>query len=99
MPELEHCACCSSRLEPVQELRYLVECANLDNPEHLARIRQLPAVNGKPVPVCKMCQIVVEAELARTRAKASSAHTGVLAAIGLLSVGWLVHNVLFGPRS
>jgi hypothetical protein len=91
------CACCSSQIEPAQELRFLVESANLDNPIHLARIRQLPAVGGRPVPVCKACQTLVEAAPLRLMAKPSSLRAGVLAAVGLFTVGWLVQSLLFGP--
>ena len=96
------CACCSGQLEPAQELRFLVETANLDNPSYLAHIRRLPAVKGRPVPVCAACQARLESYPLRPRragTKPNPVRTGVLAAIGLLSVGWLVQNVLFGPRS
>ena len=54
--KLSRCACCDGALEPAQQLRFLVETDNLDNPAYLNRIRALPSVNGKPVPVCKACQ-------------------------------------------
>jgi hypothetical protein len=92
------CACCSSHLEPAQELRFLVESDNLDNPVHLARIRRLPAINGRPVPVCKSCQTLVEAAPPRRAAKSNPVRSGVIAAVGLFTVGWLVHSILFGPR-
>jgi len=91
------CACCSSELEPAQELRFLVESDNLDNPVHLNRIRRLPNVNGRPVPVCVACQTLVESaphQLTATRSVRFG--PAVLAALGLCSVGWLVHNLLFG---
>jgi hypothetical protein len=92
------CARCSSQIEPAQELRFLVECDNLDNPVHLARIRRLPAVNGRPVPVCVACQPIVEAAPLRLVARRYPLRTGVLAAVGLFTVGWLVQSILFGPR-
>jgi hypothetical protein len=99
------CACCRAEVEPAQELRFLVETANLDNPAYLAHIRRLPVVNGRPVPVCAACQRALEANalapvVAKRRpAVASPVGTGVLAVVGLLSVGWLVQNLLFGPRT
>src|SRR5207302_1814507 len=102
VPESCRCACCSGQLEPAQELRFLVETANLDNPSYLSRIRRLPAIKGRPVPVCATCQARMETyplRPCRARPKPNVIHTGVLAAIGLLSVGWLVQNVLFGPRA
>src|SRR5262249_18389327 len=102
VPDLCRCVCCSSPLEPAQELRFLVETANLDNPAYLAHIRRLPAVKGRPVPVRSACQAQIETyplRPGRTRAKPNPVRTGVLAAVGLFSVGWLVQNVLFGPRA
>lgn len=55
------CACCDGPLEPAQQLRFLVETDNLDNPSFLNRIRSLPSVNGKPVPVCQPCQTKMKA--------------------------------------
>lgn len=92
------CACCTCQIEPAQELRFLVESANLDNPVHLARIRQLPAVNGRPVPVCKACQSLVESAPLRLVGRPSPMRIGILAAAGLYTVGWLVQSLLFGPR-
>lgn len=95
------CACCSNPLEPAQELRFLVETANLDNPSYLAYIRRLPAVKGHPLPVCISCQTQIESapcRVAPAPVRVNPIHTGVLAAIGLLSLGWLVQNLLFGPR-
>jgi hypothetical protein len=91
------CACCSTQLEPVQELRFLVECANLDNPAYLARIRRLPSVKGRPVPVCKACQTRIE-RAPRPVARPNAIHTGVLAVVGLLSVGWLLQTLIRGTR-
>jgi hypothetical protein len=98
------CVCCCAQLEPAQELRFLVEMANLDNPRYLAHIRRLPASNGRPVPVCSGCQKLLEESAlrpvpARRPAKPSPVGTGVLAVVGLLSVGWLIQNLLFGPRA
>jgi hypothetical protein len=94
------CACCSTELEPAQELRFLVESDNLDNPAHLARIRHLPAVDGRPVPVCRACQTLVESAPLPPRplGRAYPARVGVLAAVGLFTIGWLVQSLLFGPR-
>jgi hypothetical protein len=101
VPDLCRCACCSDPLEPAQELRFLVETANLDNPSYLAHIRRLPAFKGRPVPVCSACQKKIEAAPHRftlVPARVTALRNGVLAAIGLLSVGWLVQNLLLGPR-
>ncbi len=84
MTNLYRCACCDGQLEPAQQLRFLVETATLDNPVHLARIRVLPAVNGKPIPVCKACQTCIEAAPPRPLA------AGLLGALGALSVGLLL---------
>ena len=84
MTNLYRCACCDGQLEPAQQLRFLVETATLDNPVHLARIRVLPAVNGKPIPVCKACQTRIEAAPPRPLA------AGLLGALGALSVGLLL---------
>lgn len=91
------CASCRSPLEPAQEFRFLVETANLDNPGYLAFIRRLPASQGKPVPVCAACQVRIEAA-PRPGAKSNPVRTGVLAAVGLLSVGWVIQNLLLGPK-
>jgi hypothetical protein len=98
------CACCAAQLEPAQELRFLVETANLDNPRYLAFIRRLPSSKGRPVPVCSACQTVLESSALRpvpawrVPAQSKPLATGVLAVVGLLSVGWLLQNLLFGPR-
>ena len=84
MTNLYRCACCDGQLEPAQQFRFLVETATLDNPEHLARIRVLPAVNGKPIPVCRACQTRIEAAPPRPLA------SGLLGALGALSVGLLL---------
>jgi hypothetical protein len=93
------CQFCHDKLEPAQELRFLVEVQNLDDPATLDRIRQLPAVNGKPLRVCKGCQAGIEKDPAGFRAAVERARrrplrTGVLAAVGLLSVGWLLGTFL-----
>lgn len=92
------CACCSTQVEPAQELRFLVESENLDNPVHLARIRRLPAINGRPVPVCKLCQTLVEAAPQRLIARTNPFRLDIVAAVGLFTVGWFVQSLLFGPR-
>lgn len=97
MPKSCLCACCAHQIELVQEFRFLVESDNLDNPIHLERIRRLPAANGRPVPVCKSCQTLVEAAPPRPITRPNSVRVGVLATIGLLSVGWVVQSLLFGP--
>ncbi len=88
MTNLYRCACCDGQLEPAQQLRFLVETATLDNPVHLARIRVLPAVNGKPIPVCKACQTCIEAAPPRPPSRPLAA--GLLGALGALSVGLLL---------
>jgi hypothetical protein len=94
------CACCSEPLEPAQELRFLVECDNLGDPAYLAHIRRLPSVNGRPVPVCKACQARIESSPRPVpRARPGAVRTGVLAAVGLFSVGWLLQTLLAGPRA
>ena len=94
------CACCRGSLEPAQELRFLVETANLDDPAYLAGIRRLPANRrGRPVPVCATCQTSLECEPpARPASRAGAVRAGALAVIGVLSVGWLIQNLLLGPR-
>jgi hypothetical protein len=91
------CACCSNPIEPAQEFRFLVESDNLDDPNYLARIRRLPAANGRPVPVCLSCQ-----ERARTLSMnhldRAPLRSGMLAVLGLLTVGWLVQSLVLGPR-
>ena len=91
MTNLYRCACCDGQLEPAQQLRFLVETATLDNPVHLARIRVLPCVNGKPIPVCKACQTRIEAAPKRPLA------AGMLGVFGALSVG-LVLGGFFTSR-
>lgn len=88
MPNLCRCARCNDPLEPAQHLRFLVETDTLDDPAYLARIRVLPAANGRPVPVCKACQTALDtAPPARTKPLAKS----WLGVFGALTVG-----VLFG---
>ncbi|HVL11204.1 MAG TPA: hypothetical protein VM529_01475 [Gemmata sp.] len=94
------CVCCRRSLEPAQELRFLVETATLDDPAYLAGIRRLPANRaGRPVPVCSACQQLVESAPRPAHPRPHAARTGVLATIGLLSVGWLFQTLLLGPRS
>ena len=96
MTKLTRCACCEGPLEPAQQLRFLVETDTLDDPSYLSRIRALPAVNGRPLPVCKACQAELEAtsEAGRFRRPRGSSLWG---ALGALSVGWLLGN-LFTAR-
>ena len=100
------CQFCSANLEPVQELRFLVETETLDDPVHLNRIRRLPvAANGRPLRVCKTCQSQMETNPARFRAAVEQAcirrqlRTGMLAAVGILSAGWFLNMLLHGPRA
>jgi hypothetical protein len=96
--KLTRCACCDGPLEPAQQLRFLVETDNLDNPSYLSRIRVLPSVNGRPVPVCKACQGELAANPAALRLRNPlSLTTGLLGALGALSVGWLLGS-LFAAR-
>lgn len=88
------CARCSAPLEPVQQFRFLVETATLDEPAHLARIRRLPAANGRPLPVCKACQAALAAPTRPSRAKPI---TSVLGVFGALSLG-LLFGALFPSR-
>ena len=89
------CQFCSNPLEPAQELRYLVETATLDEPAVLDRIRTLPAAAGRPLRVCGGCQREMAAHPARFRAALevaafrSEVRGGLLAAAGLLSLGFL----------
>lgn len=96
MTELCRCSCCKGPLEPAQQLRFLVETDTLDDPAYLARIRVLPAVNGKPVPVCKACQTRIETA-PPARKTAAPVLPKLLSAIGALSVGLLLTG-LFAPR-
>lgn len=100
------CQFCARALEPAQELRFLVETDTLDNPIHLDRIRRLPATtDGKPLRVCKSCQTRMEQNPHRFRAAVEQdrvwrqARTGMLAAVGVLSLGWLLGTLLSGPRT
>lgn len=102
MPKLFRCACCDRPLEPAQQLRFLVETDNLDNPAFLTRIRMLPSVEGRPVPVCQACQPLVEAvpqPLRRPRPKAAplALATELLGMFGAFSVGLLLGS-LFNTR-
>jgi hypothetical protein len=95
------CRFCAGPLEPVQEFRFLVETATLDEPAHLSRIRALPSAAGRPLAVCKGCQGRIATHPARFRAALArdaarhEVRAGVLTAVGLLSVGWMV-AALFG---
>lgn len=97
MTKLPCCAYCSGPLEPAQQLRFLVETANLDNPSYLDRIRVLPSANGKPVPVCKACQTQIEEHLEKRRTRKPRPKTVPLALLGALSVGLLLGS-LFTSR-
>src|SRR5205823_6406316 len=104
------CACCEGPLEPVQQLRFLVETDNLDDPAFLARIRSMPAVNGRPVPVCKACQALLEEHAVSPQpqpktnaggscpARAKVPHLpNLLGMLGALSVGFVLGS-LFASR-
>src|SRR5437588_806113 len=93
------CQFCNDPLEPAQELRYLVELQNLDDPTYLARIRRLPAVNGRPLRVCQPCQTHVETTPRPAPPVVPVAvAAGLLAACGLLSVGLLFFAMVGPPR-
>ena len=68
------CQFCREPLEPVQELRYLVETQFLEEPEALRRLRLLPDVDGKPLRVCKACQRSIEADPVGFRTAVDKAH-------------------------
>jgi len=95
------CRFCNDKLEPAQQLRFLVETESLGDPSFLASIRRLPAVGGRPLPVCRSCQSAVEANPARFRAAVARTQlrTGVIAACGLLSLGFVLTALLPGPRA
>jgi hypothetical protein len=93
--KLSRCACCDGPLEPAQQLRFLVETANLDNPAYLECIRVLPNANGKPIPVCKACQTQLEDHLAARKARKGRA--APLSLFGALSLG-LLFGALFTTR-
>ncbi len=97
MTKLYRCACCDGPLEPAQQLRFLVETDNLDNPVHLARIRVLPSVNGKPIPVCKACQTRIEAAPKPRAKKAKPLASSLLGSLGALAVGVMLGG-LFTSR-
>ncbi len=94
MTKLPRCACCDGTLEPAQQLRFLVETDTLDDPAHLARIRLMPSVNGRPVPVCCACQERVQGQPALLRKPRAA---GMFGLIGALSVGLLLSS-LFTSR-
>jgi hypothetical protein len=96
------CQFCAAPLEPVQEFRYLVETATAaDNPAHLSRIRELPHAGGRPLRLCKGCQGEIRVHPGRFLHAVERAvfrrevRSGVLAAAGLLSLGWFF-VALFG---
>ncbi len=92
------CAFCRGALEPAQQLRFLVETDNLDNPPYLARIRALPHANGRPLPVCKSCQARLEAHpRAPAKRAPKSLAPDLLGMFGALSVGLLL-GALFNTR-
>jgi hypothetical protein len=93
------CVCCDNPLEPAQQLRFLVETDTLDNPSYLNRIRMLPSVNGKPVPVCTACQAHLEAHPTALEPKPRKrvAPLSLLGALGALSIGLIVGS-LFTSR-
>lgn len=97
MTNLPRCACCKGTLEPAQQLRFLVETDTLDNPAYLARIRVLPALNGKPLPVCKACQAQLEARFAARKPQPKPLTVKLLAPLGVLSLGLLLSG-FFAPR-
>ncbi len=92
------CVVCRGALEPAQQLRYLVETDNLDDPVYLSRIRVLPSADGKPLPVCKGCQAKIQAAPPTTTGpKAEPRRSDLLGMLGALSVG-LFLGTLFHPR-
>ena len=93
MTDLCPCVCCNGPLEPAQQLRFLVETDNLDNPAYLNRIRALPAVKGRPVPVCKACQARL-AEPPKSARPHPKAPLSLIGALGALSLGWLLGSLL-----
>lgn len=97
MTKLSRCACCDGPLEPAQQLRFLVETANLDNPEYLECIRVLPSANGKPIPVCQGCQGQMEDHLAARKARKRRSPLSLFGTLGALSVGLLLGG-LFTSR-
>ncbi len=94
MTNLPRCACCKGTLEPAQQLRFLVETDTLDNPAYLARIRVLPSLNGKPLPVCQACQAQLEARFAARQPQPKPLTVKLLAPLGALSLGLLVSMLL-----
>lgn len=100
MPVPRHCRLCNDKLEPAVQLRFLVESASLGEPGFLASIRRLPAVGGRPLPVCGPCQRTLAATPVRFHAaERRQVRAGVLTACGILSVGFLLTTLLRGPRA
>lgn len=95
MTTLPPCWCCKGPLEPAQQLRFLVETDTLDDPAYLAQIRALPALNGRPIPVCKACQARLESASPRPAARPQLPR--LIGTLGALSVGLLLTG-LFAPR-
>ena len=99
MTDFRRCDCCSGPLEPAQQLRFLFETDNLNNPAYLVGIRRMPSRRGRPVPVCSPCQKRLESAPPRPPVlKMTPFHAGMLA-MGVLSVGWLLQNLFVGQRS
>ena len=95
------CQFCNHPLEPVQEFRFLVESETLAEPAYLSRIRRLPATaDGKPLRVCDRCQSQLEARPVQFRDAVERAaarrqlRSGMLAAVGLYSAGWMLGTIL-----
>ena len=103
------CQFCSARLEPVQEFRFLVETPVADAPPVLPCLRRLPAVDGRPLRVCKGCDARIAADpdgfraaVDRGRAVVAKSRrqyqVSLVTAFGVLSVGWFLSG-LCGPRA
>jgi hypothetical protein len=95
------CQFCAAPLEPVQEFRYLVETATAaEDPAYLTNIRALPAAGGRPLRVCKGCQGEIRVHPGRFLHALERAvfrrevRSGMLAAAGLLSLGWFFVSLL-----
>lgn len=92
------CRLCQRPLDPAQTLRFLFETETQTSPAYLELIRELPHVNGTPLRVCRPCQHELESRprLARRAAPAdrSEYRGAVLAAVGLVAVGWLFRSLV-----